>query len=254
MEKLKLGIDIDEILRAKWLAFDRYYADEFGENGITEPFNTYELTNHYEFVETEEVTQVVTEEFLEHEGLSKLSPKEYVVDQETGKAPVDDFAFNTEKKILSPQEVFDKFLYEDYLFEIHGSAPKLYINADVDVNVFLKRYSEYFDFVFFAKTRISAIPATLFFLSKMRLEVKNISFVESNEEIWNKVDWIVTTDPTIPTEKPSDKVCVMLDRLYNKETDADFKAFGVSSLNEPDTEEKKNEFLEFVKNKINITK
>lgn len=248
MKKIKLGIDIDEILRAKWLAFDRYYADEFGEDGITEPFNTYELMNHYEFKETEIVEQIVTDEFLTHEGLAKLSPKEYVVDNETGRAPVDDFAFNTEKKVLSPQEMFDKFLYEDFCYEIHGSAPKLYLNADVDLNVFMKRYAEYFDFIFFAKTRKEAISATLFFLSKMRVEVKNILFVYDNKELFENVDWILTTDPTIINEKPEGKVVIKLERPYNEDSKADYSAFGVSTLNEAITEESPNEFLEFVKN------
>ena len=44
---------------------------------------------------------------------------------------------------------------------------KLYLNADVDLNVFMKRYSEYFDFIYFSKIRKEAIKATLFFLSKM---------------------------------------------------------------------------------------
>lgn len=247
MKKLKLAIDIDEVLRAKWLAFDRYYADEFSEEGITEPFNTYELTNHYEFKDTEVVTQVVTEDFLEHEGLQKLSPKEYLINEETGKAPVDDFAFTTETKLYTAQEMFDKFLYEDYVYEIHGSAPKLYMNADVDLNVFMKRYSEYFDFVFYSKTRKEAISATLFFLSKMRLEVKNIQFVYSDEEIWNQVDWILTTDPSTIEAKPEGKIVVKLERPYNLETKADYSAFGVMTLNEEITEEQPNEFLEFVK-------
>lgn len=249
MSKLKLGIDIDEVLRAKWLAFDRYYADEFGDEGIKEPFNTYELMNHYEFKDTEEVTQVVTEEFLTHEGLSKLSPKEYVVNEETGRAPVDDFAFNTEKKTYTAQEMFDKFLYEDYLFEIHGSAPKLYMNADVDLNVFQKRYKDYFDFVFFSKTRKEAIPATLFFLSKMRIECKNIVFAYDNKEIWDQVDWIITTDPSYEI-RPDGKKLVILERPYNLEAFSDYKGFGIQILNEEIIEEKPNEFLEFVKNNI----
>jgi hypothetical protein len=251
MSKLKLGIDIDEVLRAKWLAFDRYYADEFSEDGIKEPFDTFDLMKHYEFKDTEEIIQVVTEEFLTHEGLSKLSPKEYIVDKETGKAPVDDFAFNSEKKTYTAQEMFDKFLYEDYVFEIHGSAPKLYMNADVDLNVFQKRYKDYFDFVFFAKTRKEAYPGTLFFLSKQRIECNNIAFVQNNDEIWNQVDWVLTTDPSY-SERPEGKKLILLDRLYNKEVSADYKAYGVQVLNEQITEEQPNEFLEFVKN--NITK
>lgn len=251
MTKLKLGIDIDEVLRAKWLAFDRYYADEFGEDGIKEPFDTYDLMNHYEFKDTEIVENVLKDEFLEDEKFSKMSPHEYVVDPETGKSPMDDDAFKAEKTFMTAQQVFDKFLYEDYNFEIHGSAPKLYMNADVDLGVFMKRYSEYFDFVLFAKTKAVSIPATLFFLSKMKVECKNVSFVYSNQEIYDQVDWILTTDPTIANEKPNDKIVVLLERLYNENTTADYKAFGVSALNEAITETTSNDFLEFVKNKIN---
>ena len=252
MKKVKLGIDIDEVLRAKWLAFDRYYADEFGEEGIKEPFDTYDLKNHYEFLEKVEETQYLKDEFLNNENLSKMSPIEYVVDEKTGKSPMDDLAFKTETKILSPDQVFDKFLYEDFMFEIHGSAPKLYMNADVDLNVFMKRYAEYFDFVFLAKTRVEAIPATLFFLSKMRIECKNISFVYNNEELFNQVDWVITTDPTIANEKPNDKIVILLERLYNKETVSDYTAYGISTLNEEITEANPNMFLEFVKDKIKI--
>lgn len=251
MGKVKLGIDIDEILRAKWLAFDRYYADEFGEDGIKEPFDTYDLMNHYEFVETEQVDQLLRDDFLEDEKLQKMSPTEYVVDPETGKSAMDDAAFKIEKKILSPQEVFDKFLYEDFNFEIHGSAPKLYMNADVDLGVFMKRYNEYFDFILFAKTKSISIPATLFFLSKMKVECKNIAFVYNNQEIFDQVDWVLTTDPSIADEKPDGKVVVLLERLYNEKTQSDYKAFGVSTLNEEITETNPNPFLEFVKNKIN---
>jgi hypothetical protein len=252
MKKLKLGIDIDEVLRAKWLAFDRYYADEFGEEGIKEPFDTYELMNHYEFKETDEVAQLLDENFLEDEDAAKISPIQYVVDEETGVAPIDQFALIKETTKYTPEEMFNKFLYEDYMFEIHGSAPKLYMNADVDLNVFLKRYTEYFDFVFFAKTKQVAIPATLFFLSKQRIECKNISFVYNNQELFDQVDWVLTTDPTFVNEKPNDKVVVILERPYNKNVSADYKAFGVTTLNEEITKETPNQFLEFVKNKLNI--
>ena len=32
-KKLKIGIDINEVLRAKWLQFDKFYAQEFQEDG-----------------------------------------------------------------------------------------------------------------------------------------------------------------------------------------------------------------------------
>lgn len=32
-KKLTIGIDIDEVLRAKWIQFDKHYIEEFGEEG-----------------------------------------------------------------------------------------------------------------------------------------------------------------------------------------------------------------------------
>lgn len=258
MSKPKLGIDIDEILRAKWLAFDRYYVEEFGEDGVTEPFDTYNFRNHYSFVETEQVEQFLTEEFLENKDLQKVSPKEYVVDEKTGRASVDDFAFNTERKTLSADEMFEKFLYEDYCYEIHGSAPKLYMNADVDLNVFLKLFGEYFDVFFYTKTKRQAIPSTLFFLSKMRIEVKNIVFGYSYEEIWDKLDWIITTNPDMLENKPEDKVTIKLTRAYNVASDADYTCDMGTLFGMTNQEADENgivgvtEFKKFLNNKLNL--
>jgi len=254
MSKPKLGIDIDEILRAKWLAFDRYYADEFGEDGIKLPFETYELTNHFEFKDTEVVEQFVTDEFLTHEDMQKVSPTEYVVDKETGRASVDDFAFNSEKKFFTAQEMFDKFLYEDYLFEIHGSAPKLYMNADVDMTTFIKLFEQYFDIYFYAKTKKVAIPSTLFFLSKLRIEAKNIFIAYNDDEVWDKFDWIITTDPNILNKKPEGKTTVKLTRMYNAENTADYiEDMGMGGLIAATEEDStKNLFRDYVVNKLNL--
>ena len=36
MSKVKVGIDINEILRARWLQFDRFYVQEYGEDQVPE--------------------------------------------------------------------------------------------------------------------------------------------------------------------------------------------------------------------------
>lgn len=252
MSKIKLGIDIDEVLRAKWAAFDKCYDNEFGDEGITEPFNTYEFRNHYEFKDTEVVEQILDDKYLEADdkGEVKISPKQFIVDQETGKAPIDDFIMNKETKFLTGEEMFNKFLYEDYLFEIHASAPKLYTNADVDLNVFQKRYADYFEFVLFTKGRKETIPSTLFFLAKQRIECRTVLFVDTNEEIWDKVDWILTTDPTFE-KRPESKKLIILDRPYNLEVKSDYNAYGVLTLNNEIKADEPNEFLEYIKNNIN---
>ena len=258
MSKPKLGIDIDEILRAKWLAFDRYYVEEFGEEGVTEPFDTYDLRNHYKFVETEEVQEYLNDEFLEDEKMQKISPKEYLVDEATGRAAVDNIAMRKEKTVYSADEMFEKFLYTDYCYDIHGSAPKLYMNADVDLNVFLKLFAEHFDVYLYVKTKRLAIPSTLFFLSKMRIEIKNILFAYDDQEIWNKLDYIITTNPDMLDNKPEGKTTIKLTRLYNVASPADFTVdqgtiFGLTNQ-EPDEDGLVGvaEFKKFLNDKLNL--
>lgn len=262
MSKPKLGIDIDEVLRAKWLAFDRYYVDEFGEENedgernVTEPFDTYDFKNHYKFKDTEITEKYVTEEFLEHKDMQNVSPLEYIVNPETGRASVDDFAFNTEKKTMTAEEMFEKFLYEDYMFEIHGSAPKLYMNADVDLNVFLKLFGEFFDVYFYVKSKAVAIRATLFFLSKQVVEIRNIKIVSEDSEVWDTFDWVMTTNPDILKSKPEGKFTVKLTRQYNVDVDADYTANGgVYELNQPAPDDStKSLFRDFIKDKLKLNK
>lgn len=258
MSKPKLGIDIDEILRAKWQAFDRYYVDEFGESGVKEPFDTYDFRNHYEFKDTEITENFLSDDFLENESLQKISPKEYVVNQETGKANVDDFAFKKETQFLTADQMFEKFLYEDYVYEIHGSAPKLYMNADVDLNTFIKLFGEHFELYFYVRTKQIAIPSTLFFLSKMRVQVKNIMFVYDDSEVWEKLDWVITTNPNVLESKPDGKVALKLLRQYNISSPADFTSdigtmYGFTDPNTEDGEESPvTKFKLFLKDKLNL--
>ena len=45
-----VGIDIDEILRAKWLQFDKYYVEEFGLDGVPkEQEYVYDFFNNFIF-------------------------------------------------------------------------------------------------------------------------------------------------------------------------------------------------------------
>jgi hypothetical protein len=48
MSKKKIiGIDINEVLRYRWIQFDRYYVEEFGEEGVPEMAYVYDFWNTY---------------------------------------------------------------------------------------------------------------------------------------------------------------------------------------------------------------
>ncbi|HEY6436663.1 MAG TPA: hypothetical protein VIY47_08735, partial [Ignavibacteriaceae bacterium] len=139
------------------------------------------------------------------------------------------------------------------------SAPKLYMNADVDMNTFIRLFGEQFELYFYVKTKKPAIPSTLFFLSKMRIEAKNIMFVYTDEEAWEKLDWIMTTNPDMLDKKPEGKVSIKLTRLYNVANDADYTSeigtvFGLTSQEaDEDGVIPVEAFKGFIKYKLNPT-
>ena len=214
-KKIKVGIDINEILRALWFKFDYMYYKEFGDENLPDevPY-TYDFFKDYPWENIEEEIS-----YLKEDAPEDINPIDYKVDPETGEAPADFLLFKKEKEKLSAKEVYNRFMYEDYLFEIFGSAPVMYKNADVDINKFMKRYKDNVEFIALSKENELSIPPTLFFLSKNMFRFRNIHFVEDVNEYWDLVDILITTDPNILNDgTPEGKKVIKLKRPYNEDT------------------------------------
>lgn len=214
-KKVKIGIDINEILRARWLQFDRYYVEEFGEEGTppAEEAYVYDFFKKYRWSGKTEETKYLNEDLPDD-----INPIDYQVDEKTGEAPVDYLAFKSKKNELTAKEVYNRFMYEDYLFEIHGSAPIMYKNMEVEVEKFIKKYEEYADFIVVSQENWFSIPPTLFFLSKIMARFKEYRFVEDKQEMWDGVDILITTDPEIINlGTPEGGEIIKLHRPYNKD-------------------------------------
>lgn len=213
-KRLKVGIDMNEILRARWLQFDRFYAEEFGEEGIPEQPYVYDFFKHYNFEEVVEIEKELKEEgdLPEH-----INPIDYQVD-ENGEAPADAFLFKAPvEHRLSPKEVYNRFMYQDFVYEIHASAPMMYKDMDLHVNQFLEKYKDTCDFTVFSIENVFSIPSTLFFLSKIRSRFNNYKFVNKAYEMLNDVDVLITTDPEILSlGVPWGKKIIKLTRPYNE--------------------------------------
>ena len=218
-KKIRIGIDINEILRCRWLVFDKHYVSEFGEEGVPEgnPYS-YNLFNTYKF---EDVSK--EENFLNEELPEDIHPKYYQVDPETGKADVDAMAFRKQTINLTAQEVFNKFMYEDFLFEIHALAPTMYKGMENDVQKFYQKYSNSVEFIIVSKENGYTIPPTLFFLSKVMFRAKKILFPATNKEVWKNVDVLITTDPELLNNIPWNKKVIKADRPYNQNIKTDKK-------------------------------
>jgi hypothetical protein len=215
MSKLRVGIDINEIFRAKWLQFDRFYAQEFGEEGIPSQPYVYDFFKHYKWEDKVEIIK----ELKEPEDMPEdINPLDYQHDEKLGEAPADAFLFKAPQKIeLTAKEVYNRFMYEDFVFEIHASAPIMYKQMDLHVNNFLLKYGDSVNFTLLSVENRFSIPSTLFFLSKMTARFKNIRFVDKATEMWDDIDVLITTDPELlQLGTPWGKKLIKFKRPYNE--------------------------------------
>ncbi len=220
-EKLKIGIDINEILRARWLHFDRFYIEEFGKEGVPkeQPY-VYDFFKYYEFHDIVEIIK----DLKEPENMPEdINPLDYQIDEKTGEAPADIFLFKTpEKVLLTARQVYNRFMYEDYVFEIFASAPMMYKDMDLHVNNFYQKYKDFAEFIIVSKENIFSIPSTLAFLSKIRCRFNNYRFADTNSETVNinmikDLDVLITTDPELLELSGSTKTkFIKLKRPYNE--------------------------------------
>jgi len=231
-KKLKIGIDIDEVLRAKWVQFEKYYNEEFGEDGIPADPYTSDFFGSYKFNDTTEKIKVLKEP---EEMPDNINPIEYQVDSRFNEAPADAFLFKKPEEIkLSAKEVYNRFLYEDYLFEIHGAAPKTYTNVDIHVNNFLEKYQDFAEFSVVAVENKFSIPPTLFFLSKVSARFRNYRFIDKITDVWNHVDVYITADSELlKGGAPWGKKLIKIKRPFNEKINVGaLQVFQISDLND----------------------
>jgi len=213
-KKIVIGIDLDEVIRSKWVQFDRYFVEEFGEELAPkdEVIYTMDFFNDYKWRHKKESIRYLKEP---EDTPEDINPLDYEVD-ENGEAIADSALFKPKEVVkMTPEQVYKRFMYEDFCFEIHGSAPMMYKNMDLDVGKFIKRYGDDVEFVIISKENWFSIPPTLFFLSKITSRFKSYRFVDEFLEYWKDVDLIITTNPKVVKEKPEDKKIIILKRPYN---------------------------------------
>lgn len=211
MNKKTIIIDINEVLRYRWIQFDRFYVEEFGEENVPEIPYVYDFWKDYKWKEKEETIIFLNEELPDN-----ISPLDYTIDEKTGEAPVDSFAFKPETKKLEPRDVYKKFMYEDFLFEIHGSAPMMYKGLDLDLEKFYTKFKDQYNIKIISKENWFTIPPTLFFLSKCMPRITNYQFVDDNKEMWNSGDILITSDPELLIDVPRGKKVIKVLRPYNE--------------------------------------
>ena len=148
---------------------------------------------------------------------------------------------------------YNKFLYEDYPYEIFGEAPIAYKLLAPDFNMWLLGLTNLdveepvgvmianpFEFNL-------SIGWTCFFLSKLASRVREYYFPTDSITIWDRCDMLITAEPRLIKEKPDGKICVKIEMPYNKDLEADYTYASVKDfLND------KEKFYELIEEKEGI--
>ena len=132
------------------------------------------------------------------------------------------FGFKTKKE-------YEKFLYEDYSFEIFGEATVTTKNVDRELNLWLLSIMDNDDLKEPIEIILSnpyefntSIGNTLFFLAKTATRVRNFQFPSDSQKIWDLCDVLITADKELLKNKPSGKKSIKIKTEYNEEIGSDY--------------------------------
>lgn len=127
------------------------------------------------------------------------------------------FGFETKDK-------YNRFLYEDYAFEVFAEAPVMEKMLDKKLNLWMLSLSDEEDIEFVIANPYefnASIGFTCFFLSQVATRVREFHFPANSSEIWDTCDVLITADPKLLAEKPEGKKTVKVNAPYNENSKAD---------------------------------
>ena len=135
----------------------------------------------------------------------------------------------------SKQE-YQKFLYDDYVFEIFAEADPVEKMLDKKLNLWLlsladEEVDEPIDVILTNPFEFNAsIGFTHFFLSKIATRIRETFFPLDSSTIWDRCDVLVTAEPKLIKEKPEGKIVIKIETDYNKDLDADYTYKSLSDM------------------------
>tara|TARA_B100000963_G_C22631961_1_gene675395 strand:- start:806 stop:1483 length:678 start_codon:yes stop_codon:yes gene_type:complete len=212
-EKRKvLAIGIDGTIRDLFSQFDNFYRRTFIRND-----SLVQMNDNFQYVESPEETEE-----------EKLSLQREI--DEKINLPLDTFDLLNHYH-FDTREDLESFMYTDCSFQIFGSShafPKSMDSAN-----FLQIFgdvSNLFDVVLFAKCKNTSIVSTYHFLAKNACKIKNISFVNEYEDIWDFADVVISDCPQVFETKPENKKCIKINHMYNSYSQADYSFDSITEI------------------------
>lgn len=143
------------------------------------------------------------------------------------------------------QEIFNfdtmrqtnKFMYDDYAFEIFAEADVVEKGIDTKLNLWQISNNENDELnepieliIGNTKEYNASIGFTYFFISKIATRAREVFLPKESEKLWDVCDVLVTADKSLLKTKPDNKISIKIDREYNKDIDSDYTYDNLSSF------------------------
>lgn len=210
---MKIGIDVNGVLRDTILKFDLVYQKNLIEKKDEEFLGqTFELdlsgnTSPVELEDDnfnyEKISEVTTLDLRNH------------------------YSFKSEEELFS-------FLYEDFAMEIFGHAPSTEMTTFNVLNDIYFEFRDQFDLLIVSNEIGRSKPSTLFFLSKFGCLLEKVIFYSelTKKDMWSEVDILLTSNPDLLLNKPEDKIVVKYNTNYNKQIESKYEITSISEFSE----------------------
>jgi len=131
-------------------------------------------------------------------------------------------------------EEFFSFLYEEFPMEIFGHAGSTETMTFNDFNEFYVDNRTEHDIVIVSDEIGKSKPASLFFLSKFGCLTEKVKFYSNTtiNSMWDEIDILLTSNPTLLLEHPKNKIVVKYVTEYNKDIKSEYEITTLKDLND----------------------
>lgn len=133
------------------------------------------------------------------------------------KLPIDSLVLRNHFTFIDDEELYS-FLYEDFPMEIFGHSQSTEYQTFNDLNDIYVNLRDNHDLLIVSDEMGRSKPASLFFLSKFGCQVEKIKFYSNLtiNSMWDEIDVLLTSNPALLLEHPTDKILIKYQTEYNK--------------------------------------
>ena len=210
---MKIGIDVNGVLRDTILKFDLVYQKNLIEKKDEEFLGqTFELdlSGNTSLIESEENN-------FEYKKISEV----------TSLNLRNHYSFQSDEELFS-------FLYEDFAMEIFGHSPSTEMTTFNVLNDIYFEFRDEFELTIVSNEIGKSKPSTLFFLSKFGCLLEKVIFYSelTKNNMWDEVDILLTSNPELLLDKPENKIVVKYNTNYNKQIESKYEINSISEFSE----------------------